>query len=66
MENQNTYDTLHQQQKAPKLTKDDLVNELLIMKWGKIPISPYKRYQQESLIEHLQLAIKKARERRLK
>ena len=48
-----------------KLTKDDIVNELLIMKWGKIPTAPYKRYEQEALIEHLQLAIKKARERKL-
>ena len=47
-----------------KLTKDDIVNELLIMRWGKIPVAPYKRYQQEALIEHLQLAIKKARERK--
>ena len=65
MENQNTYNTLHHQQKAPKLTKDEIVNELLIMKWKKIPRSPYKRYEQEALIEHLQLAIKKARERKL-
>ena len=47
-----------------KLTKDELVNELLIMKWGKIPISPYKRHQQEGLIEHIQLAIKSAKERK--
>ena len=63
MEKQNMYNTLYQE-KAPKLTKDDIVNELLIMKWGKIPIAPYKRYEQEALIEHLQLAIKKARERK--
>jgi len=49
-----------------KLTKDDIVNELLIMKWGKIPTAPYKRYEQEALIEKLQLAIKKARERKRK
>jgi len=64
MEKKKGCSTACQQQKASRLTKDEIVNELLIMKWKKIPRSPYKRYEQEALIEHLQLAIKKARERK--
>ena len=64
MEKKEECGSLCQKPNGSKLTKDELVNELLIMKYGRVPIQPYKRHQQEALVEHIQLAVKSAKERK--